>query len=153
MADEIDLERGVPSSRTEARRRRTERKGPIEGESKTLTEKLDRELDDRITAALEQLRDWRESRDDEELADAIERGKEKMSKGLVSVTHIVAPLRGPLVVILGFLEPVLAFGEVGRILIGRWLNRRQEHADNLAAAQAEWDANNPATQPEGIFTR
>lgn len=141
MADDLDLERGDPSRAEErrTRRRSTRDSNAVGGESKTLSEKLDRELHSRLVESLERVQEWRESREDMELAEAIGQDKDKMAKGLVSVTHVVQPLRGPLVIFLGFVEPVLAFGRVGRILTVRWVERRQQKAEDLAAAQAEWD--------------
>lgn len=147
MADELDLERGDPS-RAEARQRRRESRGSSSssgGESKTAASKLDHELHERLVSSLDQVQEWREARDDMELAEAIGDDKQKMARGLVSLTHAVSPLRQPLLVFLGFVEPLLAFGRVGRILVGRWVERRQQHAADVAAAQAEWDAQNSGT--------
>jgi len=136
MADELDLSGGGYSSRSERRSRRS----ADGGESKTTSDKLDRELHSRLLDAFGQVVEWRQAREDEELATAIDEDKDKMARGLVSLTHAVTPLRQPLVIFLGFVEPVLAFGRVGRILATRWVMRRQRHAEDLAAAQAEWDA-------------
>src|SRR5215469_6955122 len=129
MADELNLEHGDPSRSEQRRRRRT---AGDSGESKTSDKALDRELHSRITDAFDQVVEWRQARDDEELATAISEDKDKMAKGLVSLTHVVAPLRQPLVIFLGFVEPVLAFGRVGRILGGRWFARREQNAADLA---------------------
>jgi hypothetical protein len=101
---------------------------------------MDRELHARLVESLDQVREWREAREDTELAEAIDQDKEKMARGLVSLTHAVQPLRQPLLIFLGFVEPLLAFGRVGRILTMRWVMRRQRQAEEVAAAQAEWDA-------------
>jgi len=144
MADEIDLESGETPAARRRRERRTER-STVAGESKTTSEKLDRELHSRIVTSFERVVEWREARDDQELATAIDEDKDKMATGLVSLTHTVAPLRQPLVTFLGFVEPLLAFGRVGRILVTRWVTRRQQRAQDLAAAQAEWDEQNAAS--------
>jgi hypothetical protein len=138
VPDELDLERGDPSRREE--RRSSRRRASSTGEARSDSDKLDRELHHRLVESLEQVQEWREARDDEELATAIAQDKDKMAKGLVSLTHAVAPLRQPLLVFLGFVEPLLAFGRVGRILATRWVMRRQQRAEEMAAAQAEWDA-------------
>jgi|SRR5215831_6599354 len=152
VADEIDLERGDPSRAEQRRERRRSAASSVGGESKTTTDKLDKELHNRIVESFERIQEWREARDDMELAQAIDEDKEKMAKGLVSVTHVLAPLRQPLVYFLGLLEPVLAFGRVTRILVTRWVNRRQERQADLAAAQAEWDAqHNSAAAPGTVF--
>lgn len=140
MADELDLERGDPSRAEERRSRRRSARSDTSGESKPRDDKLDRELHSRLVDAFDQVVEWREARDDEELATAISEDKEKMAKGLVSLTHAVVPLRQPLLIFLGFVEPVMAFGRVGRILATRWVTRRQQQAEEMAAAQAEWDA-------------
>jgi len=143
MADELDLEKGDASRAEERRARRQARTGS--SETKTGSEKLDKELHDRLMGAFQQVQEWREARDDEELATAIDEDKDKMSKGLVSLTHVIDPLRRPLLIFLGFVEPVLAFGRVGRILGGRFIAMRQARADDLAQRQAEWDAQNVTT--------
>ena len=147
MPDELDLEHGDPSRREERRTRRRQRDstGSVGTESKTDTRRLDNELHSRLVDAFNQIVEWREAREDEELATAINEDKEKMAKGLVSLTHAVAPLRQPLLIFLGFVEPILAFGRVGRILATRWVarqQRRQQAAEELAVAQAEWDRQN-----------
>lgn len=129
MADELDLEKGRPE-RTEARRKRLS--GSSDGESKTATDRMDRELNERLTGALDQVVEWRQARQDAELAMAIDEDKDKMAKGLVSLTHVVMPLRRPLLIFLGFVEPVLAFGRVGRILGERFYERRQRIAEERA---------------------
>lgn len=149
MADDLDLERGDPGRGEERRTRRRERERTATGgESKTTSTKIDNELHSRLVGSLEQVQEWREARDDAELAQAIGEDKEKMAKGLVSLTHAVQPLRQPLLIFLSFVEPLLAFGRVGRILTVRWVERRQERADEVAAAQAEWDA---AHTPQPVF--
>jgi len=150
MADELDLERGIPSRGEERRSRRREGSSETKSTGDKASEKLDRELHSRLTDALEQVVEWRMARQDAELATAISEDKEKMARGLVSLTHVVAPLRRPLLIFLGFVEPLLAFGRVGRILTERWLERRRERAEELARAQAEWDAQNqPGMQAVG----
>jgi|SRR5215469_3403139 len=144
MADELDLERGAPT-REERRRNRQERTSERRSEGKasvTEEQKLDRELHARLIGAFEQIIEWRNARADSELADAIDQDKEKMAAGLVSLTHTVNPLRRPLNIFLGFVEPILAFGRVGRILTVRWFERRARRAEELAAEQAAWDAAN-----------
>ena len=149
MTDEIDLEKGEPESSRERRSRRrssSSSSSSVSGESKTTSDKLDNELNARLIDAFNHIQEWREARDDQELAVAIAEDKEKMSRGLVSLTHVFSPVRKPLVIFLGFIEPVLAFGRVGRILAGRFFGWRQQRAEAIAQAQAEWDAEH-APQP------
>lgn len=151
MPDELDLDRGDPARAEERRARRAARtssktSASASGESKTNSDKLDRELHSRLVGSLEQIQEWRQARDDNELAAAIEQDKDKMAKGLVSLTHAVVPLRKPLLVFLGFVEPVLAFGRVGRILTFRWVERRQRMAEERMAQEAqqsEWNVEMP----------
>src|SRR6516225_11145308 len=113
MANELDLEHGDPSRADPDERRRRRRSnagaGTATGETKTEERALDRELHSRLVEAFDQVVEWREARNDEELATAIREDRERMAKGLVSLTHTVQPLRQPLLVFLGFVEPVMAF--------------------------------------------
>jgi len=137
---ELDLEKGDPERAEESTRRRRRTSTTSEDKEKESTEKqLDRELHVRLIDAFDHIQEWRETRDDTELAVAIAQDKEKMSKGLVSLTHYVNPLRKPLVIFLAFVEPILAFGRIGAILGGRIIGWRQRRAEEIAEAQAEWD--------------
>lgn len=134
MADELDLERGDPDRADDRKRRR--RSGGGDAKPADTSAKLDHELHTRMIEAFDQTVEWRAARGDDELAAAIDEDKDKMARGLVSLTHVLVPLRRPLLIFLGFVEPVLAFGRVGRILGERFYARRQ----NIAQEQAEYDA-------------
>lgn len=138
MADEeLDLERG-DASRTDAllaqekgqERSRTRRSSG--GSSKTVgnsgatrrrstTEsRTDDVLRTRLLRAFDRLSEWRIKKGDDELGEALAEDKEQMADGLVSLTKTIKFLRAPLLLVLAFIEPVLAFGRVGSILVGRW---------------------------------
>lgn len=109
--------------------------------SKTASQRTDTDLVSRLDSAFSRLAEQLAAREDHELAEAIVQDKEAMSKGLVSLTRGVKFLRTPLVVVLNFLEPVLAFWHVGGILLGRFIERRQrvmaERQQAAAGAQVE----------------
>jgi hypothetical protein len=96
---------------------------------------------DRIVKALE-------DREDEELATVIEEDKDAMSRGIVSLTRNVKQLRKPLIVVLNLIEPLLAFGRVGRILLLRFAERRARvmaEREMAAAQQAPPSTMEPQT--------
>lgn len=137
MADELDLERGDPERSEPRRRRRSSGSDSDSKKSPAASERLDAQLDARLREALDQVVEWRMARGDEELATAITEDGDKMARGLVSLTRVLVPVRKPLLIFLGFVEPVLAFGRVGRILAERFINRRQRIAEEREAMQQE----------------
>lgn len=90
------------------------------------TTALEAELRSRLDRTWERVAEWRDSRGDDELATVIREDKEAWTQGIVSLSHIVKWLRAPLLMLLNFVEPVLAFGRVTRILFGRWTEQRQQ---------------------------
>lgn len=104
--------------------------------SKATSQRTDTDLAGRLDSAFSRLSDQLAAREDHELADAIQQDKEAMSKGLVSLTRNLKFLRMPLVVVLNFLEPILAFWHVGGILLRRFVERRQRVMQERQAAAA-----------------
>lgn len=108
----------------------------------------------RIQTTLDRLAESLEGRGDHELAAVIREDSKAMAGGLVSLTGRFKPLRSPLLALLSVVEPLIAFGRVGRILIGRVAARRQrvaqEHADADYAADGptgSWDNGPPISMP------
>lgn len=153
---ELDLERGDPSAAARiaaegSARSKRARSSKSDGDSgsssgsrsgggsKTSGKGTDASLANRLGEAFSRLADQLEARDDQELADAIRQDSRAMSQGLVSLTRAVTFLRLPLLLFLGFLEPILAFWHVGSILFGRWVARRQRvmQEREMAAAGVE----------------
>lgn len=98
-----------------------------------LASRLDRTFD-RIAIALDQ-------RGDDELASVIREDAGAMSQGLVSLTRSVKFFRSPLLMALNLIEPVLAFGRVGRIMYVRFAERQAR----VASERAEQATENGAT--------
>lgn len=72
---------------------------------------------------------------DPELAGVLERRKDAMSQGLVGLTRKIPPFRGPVKVLVAFFQPTLAFWELGSLLTGRYIERRQRRAYEHRAQQ------------------
>src|ERR1700727_437506 len=133
MADELDLEHGGPVDSPAAERRRRRRERAAEGgESKPKTaasvkaeERVATGIHSRFSRFLDRVAEWRDARDDDELARVVREDNDMMSQGVVSLTNSFNPLRGPVIMFLNIIEPVLAFGRVVRILISRWFAKRQ----------------------------
>ena len=98
----------------------------------------------RLETVLTRLADSLEGRGDAELATMIREDQKAMVGGLLSVTRRVPAAAGVIVAGLSVLEPLIAFGRVFRLLLGRVADRR-------AAAYAEWEQQQPEDgQPEHV---
>lgn len=131
--DEIDLERGDPARAEATEKKAATRSRATKGGSAPKPVAAETSLKARLENVFEKLAKQMEARGDEELATALSEEKSNMSQGLVSLTKNLTPLRGPLVVVVSLVEPVLAFGRVGGILVRRAVARR-------ARKVAEWEA-------------
>jgi hypothetical protein len=94
------------------------------------------ELESRLMRIIGRLADRREERDDLELADALREDGKAMADGVVNGTRQLPQFRIPVLLLLGIVEPLLAFGRVGGILLRRLQNRRLTQAEDAAAAAA-----------------
>lgn len=157
----LDLENGdeALANATPAERRRAARKAAAEGEasggsgsrkpasrsSKATQEREGTELLSRLDRTFDRIALALEARGDAELADTIREDKTAMSQGLVSLTRSVKALRSPFLMLLNLVEPVLAFGRVGRILYVRLAERRARAIDErqMAATGMESSAVSP----------
>lgn len=155
MAGELDLERGdieaaqkiADLGGARSRSKRASSGGSSGGGgkssgSKSGTKRTDSELVTRLVTSFEKIADQLEAREDHELSQAIREDARAMSQGLVSLTSTLTPLRVPLILFLGFIEPILAFWHVGSILVGRFIARRQR-----VMAEREMEAAAAATVP------
>lgn len=86
----------------------------------------DRDLRGRITSILNRIAEAAEARGDEELAEVLREDTAVMATGLVSLTRPFRALRGPIVLLLGIVEPVMAFSRFGRLMVYRMMDRRAE---------------------------
>lgn len=103
---------------------------PAEKPSKTKpappTVTADRDLKSRLAACFTRIADAAENRGDMELAEIIREDTDVMAGGLVSLTRPIRALRTPIVLVLGIVEPVMAFSRVTRVMVGRLLDHRAE---------------------------
>jgi hypothetical protein len=112
--------------------------------------KAEAELASRLDRVLGRIGDRLDERGDEELSNAIREDGKAMAGGIVDLTRFTPALRVPFLLILGLVEPVMAFGRVGRILAGRIGERRLERemaAQAEAAAAAEYVGGVPVQEP------
>ena len=155
MSDDLDLERGdealaekIAANQSQAKAGREQRKA-ASGKSTSSARKTqsssrsratpDEILKDRLNGAFDRIAEQLLVRGDVELSSVIHEDRDALTAGLVSLTRTVKILRMPLVMFLAFLEPLLAFGRVGRILFYRWRER-------AARVQAERAAMTPEQQ-------
>ena len=138
MSDELDLEIGDPQAADKIQaegqaargRRQTRRATGSKSKSsgrKPASEAEENSLKDKVRAMFSDFHEALRERDPE-LADVLERRGEAMSQGLVSVTRTIPFLRGPLVLLVNFFQPTLAFWELGSLLTARWIARRNRRA-------------------------
>lgn len=148
MADELDLSVGDPSqadpdsSAERRRRRRRERSGSSSssGDKKQSSDLLG-EIQSQLNDVWDRIAEWREARDDHELANVIREDAPMMTRGTMGLASRFALIRLPLLITLSIIGPVLAFGRVGRILRERFVSRQHARAEARAAAAAEWEMN------------
>jgi hypothetical protein len=114
---------------------------------KTNAQKAEEEIVARINAAFERLAEAFDARGDTEMAAIFREEQIPMSNGLVNLTRNIKPLRHPLVVILNLVEPLLAFGRLGRVLIRRIVERRDRKIAEYEAMQAEQPVQENTYQP------
>lgn len=93
--------------------------------SQASQDRADRDLRTRLEGVFDRIAEAAEVRGDIELADAIAEDAKVMAQGLVSFTRPLRALRGPLLLLLGIVEPFMAFRRVGMLLFGRWYVRRR----------------------------
>lgn len=127
LREELDLERGDPSRSSPDSERRRRRRVATEDTPKEGM--VDAEVRSRLERTFDRIIKSRRAHDDEELAQVIEEDAEAMTQGFVDVTTHVPFLRGPLLMFLNVLEPVLAFNRTGRILMYRLFTWRQRRAE------------------------
>jgi hypothetical protein len=136
LADDIDkkIEAQVKSQRKSSSSRSTSSKKASSSTRSTAAQRTDTEIVSRLDRTFDRIIVALQERDDDELASAISEDKDAMSRGIVSLTRNVKPLRNPLLMVLNLVEPLLAFGRVGKILLTRWAARR---ARVMAEREAE----------------
>lgn len=154
MSDELDLEKGDPERAEEisARQRRREaRRSGGSGGSASSSKGSNRssgattDFRSQLGRVLDKLVEQRDAVGDEELATALRDNKDPMVQGFVSVTSSVPFLQTPFLIVLNLLEIVLAFGVVGRILVGRAIERRQRRMQAQPPSIYEDGQGNPAS--------
>lgn len=90
----------------------------------TVTE--DRDLRSRLSGIFDRIAESAEARGDSELAEVIREDTRVMATGLVSLTRPFKLLRAPVVMLLGIVEPVMAFSRITRLILDRLLEQRAE---------------------------
>lgn len=135
-----DLANATPSERRRAAQREADKSGekPKTRTSRskaTSDAKVETELDSRLGRTFDRIAVALEQRGDDELASVVREDAGAMAQGLVSLTRSVKFLRSPLLMSLNLIEPILAFGRVGRIMYVRFLERQSRIAAERAQAQ------------------
>jgi hypothetical protein len=118
------------------------KRGRPAGARTDTTRKAESELRGRLERTFDRIAEALEGRGDEELSSAISEDAKAMTSGLISLTRAITPLRAPLLILLALVEPLLAFGRVGRILLVRYQMRR------VAAAMMAQEAQDAQSPPD-----
>lgn len=121
--DELDLTGGTPAESREERRRKRRSSRDSGSGSGGSSGSEDGEVKGRMDRCLDRIAKWRREKGDNELAEAIEEDRQQLTGGFVAITGSFPWLRMPLIHVLNLVEPLLAFGRVARILIGRAADR------------------------------
>src|SRR3954466_15253571 len=125
----LDLEEGdealadaSPAERRRAARKATKEAEPARSKSTgrqssrstraSTRDRVENEILSRLDRTCERIATQLDARGDEELSQVIREDKEAIGQGLVSLTSNVKLLRGPLLMILNMVEPLLAFGRL-----------------------------------------
>ncbi len=90
---------------------------------------VEKDLKERLTTVFTRIADAADARGDMELAEVVRDDTEIMATGLVSLTRPFMLLRTPLLLLLAVVEPVMAFGRIGRLTLERVLIRRERRKD------------------------
>ncbi len=90
---------------------------------------VEKDLKERLTTVFTRIADAADARGDVELAEVVRDDTEIMATGLVSLTRPFMLLRTPLLLLLAVVEPVMAFGRIGRLTLERVLIRRERRKD------------------------
>jgi hypothetical protein len=130
---ELDL---TGSKSSESKSSESSRKEESGDRSERTVRRHGAEVRERLGAVVDRLAEWREARGDVELADALREDAKTIVGGFESLVRSFAWVRAPLLVALGVVEPLLAFGRILRILGGRLADRRAR-AREQAEAEAE----------------
>lgn len=118
-----------------------EREGSKTRERKTKprrpTARAENELRDRLTGCFERISESLQARDDPELADIVREDAEVIAQGLVSLTRPFTAMRTVVLAAVAIVEPLMAFGRIGRVLGSRWAERRAMRAQEQEPSQHE----------------
>jgi hypothetical protein len=120
LSEEEKAERRKEYERNRSRNRKRETRASTGGRTKA-----DEEVASRTERVLRRIADRRTNAGDDELAGAIMEDGPIIAQGVADITAAVNPLRVPLLLLLGVIEPAIAFLRVGGILAGRIAGRRQ----------------------------
>lgn len=155
---ELDLEHGDRAAadklQSEGKEARTRRRSTSSTSSKSKPKSAptndaeEKSLTVRLSSAFSDLADQAEAHQDLELADVLNRRKDAMSQGLMSLTRTVRFLRPPLLLFLIFLEPTLAFWELGGLATRRYIARAQRKQWERQQADVAGVAGNESEQPD-----
>lgn len=129
MADELDLETGEKTAPDHGKGSGRKRIGRPPGSKDTAT-RLPPQLKPRVIEVIEALANNRQDRGDDELADALRHDENSMAGGIESLVRHVPGAKSPIMLILGVVEPVLAFGRIAGLLLRRIGMRRSRTPDN-----------------------
>lgn len=123
---ELDLETGETTEKPAEPKKR----GRPRGKSKP---KVEVEIESRLERLLQRFAELREGRGDSELADAVREDSKAIVGSIVALTRPFVQARKVILTALAIVEPLFAFGRIGRILAGRIAARRAERQPDYDA--------------------
>jgi hypothetical protein len=143
-ADKIAAKHGDEERKPIGKSRRVSNSGATRQRS-TTGSKIEAELQSRLERTVDRIVAQLVARQDHELGEALSDDREQIVQGFVSITRTVKWLRNPMLMVLNLVEPALAFWRVGRIILGRWYQRRMDRA-------AEGQMMTPESAPDNSYS-
>jgi len=128
MGSQTDITDLEPDIDDGGGRSHSRKEGKSKAKRPAASARAEKDLRDRLVGCFERIAESLYARQDEELAELVREDAEIIAQGLVSLTRPFTALRTVVLAIVAIIEPLMAFGRIGRVLLGRLAERRAARA-------------------------